>query len=214
MLYSQLSQTEVMFSSEVHKIGPSIVYLMNGQELKADAIVVATDPSKILPQLQGQVNDYQNVINMYFSVSSLPYTDSLIALVPDKDKFINNFCFVDNTASSYSTKDLHLLSVSVNDDKNMSELELKAKVVEELIELLPEIGEGKLCHLKTYYIVKALPKLDDFQYSMKASNTKVQDGVYLAGDYLLNGSINAAMLSGRLAAKAIFDDIKGKGFRN
>lgn len=34
---------------------------------------------------------------------------------------------------------------------------------------------------------------------------RVQDHgyVYLAGDYLLNGSINAAMTSGRIAAEAV-----------
>ncbi|MFT6035946.1 MAG: protoporphyrinogen oxidase [Marivirga sp.] len=214
MLYEQLTQTELILNSEVNKIGPSMVCLKNGKELKADAIVIATDPSKILPQLQGQVNEYQKAINMYFSLASIPYRDSLIALVPDQNKRINNFCFIDNTASSYTAKNRHLLSVSINDDRNMSEHALRTKVIEELIELIPEISEAEICHLKTYYIVKALPKLADFQYSMKSSNTKVQEGVYLAGDYLLNGSINAAMLSGRLAAQAIFEDLKGKGFRS
>ena len=55
---------------------------------------------------------------------------------------------------------------------------------------------------------------DDFQNKMKPSQSKIQDGIYLAGDYLLNGSINAAMASGRYAAHAVFEDLKGKGFRN
>jgi hypothetical protein len=32
---------------------------------------------------------------------------------------------------------------------------------------------------------------------------KIADHVFLAGDYLLNGSINAAMTSGRTAAEAV-----------
>ena len=35
------------------------------------------------------------------------------------------------------------------------------------------------------------------------TNTKIYDHVFLAGDYLLNGSINAAMTSGRKAVEAL-----------
>lgn len=41
-------------------------------------------------------------------------------------------------------------------------------------------------------------------YSRSVSGPwKITDHVYLAGDYLLNGSINAAMTSGRIAAEAV-----------
>jgi len=214
MLLQQLSQTEILYNTEVIKVGLKSVSLSNGSDMKADAIVVATDPSTVLPQLNGQVNGYQHVVNMYFSLNQLPFKKPIIALVPDESKFINNFCFMDNTATSYSPNGKHLLSISVNDDNGLSEKGLKTKVIEELMELIPALSSSEITHLKTYYINKALPKIDDFQYHMKASNTKVQEGVYLAGDYLLNGSINAAMLTGRLAAQAVFEDIQGQGFRN
>jgi hypothetical protein len=35
------------------------------------------------------------------------------------------------------------------------------------------------------------------------TNTKIHDHIFLAGDYLLNGSLNAAMTSGRKAAEAL-----------
>ena len=38
---------------------------------------------------------------------------------------------------------------------------------------------------------------------MPMTECKITDHVYLAGDYLLNGSINAAMTSGRTAAEAV-----------
>jgi hypothetical protein len=41
------------------------------------------------------------------------------------------------------------------------------------------------------------------KYTIAFTETKITDHVFLAGDYLLNGSINAAMTSGRLAAEAV-----------
>jgi hypothetical protein len=37
---------------------------------------------------------------------------------------------------------------------------------------------------------------------MKITKVKVQDNIFLAGDFLLNASLNAAMVSGRTAAHA------------
>jgi hypothetical protein len=49
----------------------------------------------------------------------------------------------------------------------------------------------------------ALPAVDDLKYSIASTECKITDHVYLAEDYLLNGSINAAMTSGRIAAEAV-----------
>ena len=44
--------------------------------------------------------------------------------------------------------------------------------------------------------------------SADPSETQVLENVFLAGDQLLNGSLNAAMESGRLAALAIMQNKK------
>ena len=43
----------------------------------------------------------------------------------------------------------------------------------------------------------------------QARESQVAENVFLAGDYLLNGSLNAAMESGRLAAKGMIQKRKG-----
>jgi len=42
-----------------------------------------------------------------------------------------------------------------------------------------------------------------YKYSINETSTKLTDNIYLAGDYMINGSLNVAMLSGRKAAEAI-----------
>jgi len=46
----------------------------------------------------------------------------------------------------------------------------------------------------------SLPKLNDLQYEMQASKTCFSETIFLAGDTNLNGSLNAAMISGEKAA--------------
>ena len=44
---------------------------------------------------------------------------------------------------------------------------------------------------------------------MNASETQLTDSVFLAGDQLSNGSLNAAMLNGKAAANAVISKIEG-----
>lgn len=214
MLADQLSQTDIQFNKFVEKVAPKKIFLINGEAIEADVVIIATQPDKILPQMAGQFEGYQSVINLYFESDVNPVEQALIALVPSEDYLINNFCVMNSTAKNYTSNGKHLISVSVNNNKDYEAKTLSNKVINELRALYPSLIKSEIKLLKHYYIDKALPKINDFQYSMKPSNTKVQEGIYLAGDYLLNGSINAAMLSGRLAAQAIYEDIKGKGFKN
>jgi hypothetical protein len=53
-----------------------------------------------------------------------------------------------------------------------------------------------------------LPKLSNLQYDISPSETKLKDGIFLAGDVLLNGSLNAAILAGEKAAMGVLDAVK------
>jgi predicted NAD/FAD-dependent oxidoreductase len=45
-------------------------------------------------------------------------------------------------------------------------------------------------------------------YMLPKSETQLKDQIFLAGDHLANGSINAAMLNGESAAQAVISKIK------
>ena len=61
--------------------------------------------------------------------------------------------------------------------------------------------------IKHYTIPKALPDLTDLRYDLLPSETYLKDGLFLAGDIQLNGSLNAAMISGERAALAVIEKI-------
>lgn len=97
------------------------------------------------------------------------------------------------------------LSVTVVDAQGLSEEALIEKVKQEL-ETLCDIKVGPL--KKSYHIPRALLHLSNIQNEIDATETQLTERIFLAGDLLLNGSLNAAMRSGELAAEAILEKIK------
>ena len=84
---------------------------------------------------------------------------------------------------------------------------------EELIEtVMKELdmycGIRHVDFVKLYHIPKALPKLSDLQYDLNPEATKLKPTIFLAGDYLLNSSLNAAMISGERAAQGIIKSLE------
>ena len=63
----------------------------------------------------------------------------------------------------------------------------------------------KFSHLKSYVIPKALPQINQITNEIDATETKLIDKVYLAGDAILQPSLQGAMRSGEIAAQAVID---------
>ena len=53
----------------------------------------------------------------------------------------------------------------------------------------------------------ALPNLNNIQYDLNPSETQLTDTLFIAGDTLLNGSLNAAMISGEKAALGLLEKL-------
>ena len=200
-LKGKLKKTVFHFNSPVERVEGNTIILTDGKILEADKIIIASRPDKVLPQMAGQVKEYRKVVNLYFSLEKSFILQPMIGLVPDAQYLINNFVFMTDVSKSYSSSGKALLSVTVTQDCKPNDS--LVKTVSEELEALSGIKASYFHHIKTYEINDALPQVDDMQYSISPTNTKIYDNVFLAGDYLLNGSINAAMTSGRKAAEAV-----------
>ena len=201
-LKQKLKSTEFLFNYEVSAINGNDVVLDDGNTLTAEAVIIATQPDKIIKNLQGQFAGYQQTTNSYFTTKQSFIGKPLIGLVPSKELTINNLCFLTDTAPSYSENGKPLLSVAVNHTPDIHFKEYEEKIKEEL-EYLTGVSKDDFKHIKTYFIEKALPIVNDVHYEMSYTETRILNNIFLAGDYLLNGSLNAAMTSGRNAAAAV-----------
>jgi phytoene dehydrogenase-like protein len=201
MLRKQLSTTQIYFNSPVEKIEGQSISLKNGDVLEADRILICTQPDYVMPQMQGQFGKPKQVINLYFSLQKSFMARPMIGLLPGENHLVNNIVFMDDVSEAYSSNDRSLLSVTVLE----TELEEKhlIKAVQEELEHISGVKAEYFKFIKSYYIAHALPYLDDMKAKIPITECKITDHIFLGGDYLLNGSSNAAMTSGRLVAEAV-----------
>jgi protoporphyrinogen oxidase len=205
MIRRQLSKTQIYFNTPVKQIEGKSIHLENGETMEADRIIIAVQPDKVMKQLQGQFAPSHKVINLYFSTQKSFMARPMIGLIPG-NHLVNNIVYMDDVSQAYSTNGRSLLSVSVLESV-LTEKEL-IKAVQIELEGISGIKAEYFKFVKAYSIPYALPNLDDLKYSIPMTECKITDHVYLAGDFLLNGSINAAMTSGRTAAEAVIYSYK------
>jgi len=205
MLRKQLSKTQIFFNSPVDEVKGTEIYLKDGSSIAADKVIIATQPDKVMPQLQGQFAEPQKVTNLYFSTQKSFIARPMIGLIPGTKSLINNIVYMSDVSSEYSSEGRALLSVTVL-DHDYSGDDLVKKVQIEL-ERVSRVKAEYFHHEKTYEIGYALPNLEDLKYEIPPTEAKIVDNVYLAGDFLLNGSINASMTSGRIAAQAVIGSL-------
>jgi protoporphyrinogen oxidase len=200
-LKSKLTKSQLVLNSPVKKIEGTTLTLSSGGEIQADRVIVATRPDRLIPQMSGQFKPWRKVINIYYSISHSFIAQPMIGLVTDQHFLINNLVFMTDVSKAYSQNERALLSVSITKPvENQDKLE---KLVAIELEALTGIKTEYFEHIKTYVIEQALPQVEDLSDNLSPTHTKAIDGVFLAGDYLLNGSINAAMTAGRKAAEAV-----------
>lgn len=209
MIKSQLLRTEIRFNCPVTSVEGAQLVLADGTQLVADRIIVAVQPDRVMKQLEGQFAPARKVINLYFSAPKSFLGRPMIGLLTGQ-QVINNLVFLDDVSKDYAPAGKSLLSVTVLDSV-LSEKEL-IKTVQGELEYLSGIKGEQFKPLKTFVINNALPQVADLKFSIPFTECKVLDQVFLAGDYLLHGSINAAMTSGRTAAEAVIHSFSDRTY--
>ncbi len=197
-----LSSEEILFNQKVSDVDGVSVKTIGGLTYKAKIVLIATDPLGSPYLLKGSTKGYHSVTNMYFTTKSRPFQQPLIALNTLPGKLVNNIAVMDRISPAYSKNGDSLLSLSlIGDHAKESDATLKARVIAELKFWYPDAVTWK--HLKTYHITYALPNDDTVSTEPDFKAMRLSTECFICGDHLMNGSINAAMKTGRLAAEAI-----------
>lgn len=200
-LESQLKHTSFQYNTRVSKVEEGKVVLESGEELPSHATIIATDAAPLVSQLAGS-QTWKSCDNLYFEATEPVIKEPLIGLLAAPDALTNNVCYP--TLLTDPEGDSHLLSVTVVKKHGLQEQELVAKVQGELEE---HLGISEARFLKRFQISHALPRMTGPKYSMDPTETRLTESIFLAGDHLLNGSLNAAMISGERAAIALADHL-------
>jgi protoporphyrinogen oxidase len=203
-LKDKLQKTEIHHNSFVSNVKGMEITMSDGKKIKTNYTIIATEPTNLVEGLKGQKVDWKSCQNLYFTCSSRVYEKAFIGLVSNQECLINNIFYPTSIPTDKKGKD-ELISVTVVKDHGLTDKELIERVKNELKK---ECKIEGITFLKLYNIPKALPKLNNLQYDITPSETKLKDGVFLAGDVLLNGSLNAAILAGEKAALGVLEALK------
>ena len=163
-------------------------------------VIITADASSLISNMQGQGTDWKSCMCLYFEIGSSNLPKETIGLVADPEKLVNNlYGYTD-------ARGRQILSATVLEFNSKSEKEITAKVEDEIREYC---GVGALTHIGNFHIEQALPDLSNLKMTAEPSESVLMENVFLAGDVLYNGSLNAAMESGRFAAQGLLEKKTG-----
>ncbi len=200
-LAEKLKRTKFHFNTTVKGVEKGTLKFADESTVQSDFTIIATDASRLVADVKNPDLKWKGVDTLYFEVPSRVINKPLIGLVPKKNALVNNVFYHTSLATHSSSKG-ELLSVSVVREHDLDLDGLVSEVTKELSDIC-DIKHATF--LKRYNIAFALPDLSNVKYQMQPSETRLSEGVFLAGDTLLNGSLNAAMLSGECAAMGIIE---------
>ena len=196
---SHLDTSKIMYNTKATSIHGNTITTDDGQMILADHIILATEATGLSKDYAAINVQYRSTTNLYFSATRKPYSQNAIALNGDSKALVNNMVCLTNTSSHYAIKG-HLISVSLKEGIDSNQTNLIDKVKNELSEWIPSAKDWK--HIKTYNIRYALPNQTHIN---NANLISVNNKVTVIGDHTMNGSINAAMKSGRLGAERVIE---------
>jgi protoporphyrinogen oxidase len=205
-LKSNLKYSKFQFNTKVKSVEDGKIILDNGTELESDFTIIATESSKLVGNLKKKETKWKSCDTLYFETNTMTIRKPIIGLIAESNALINNI-FYHSSILSKSTGRKQLLSVTVVKQHNLSKEALKIRVQKEL-QTYCGIDSCRL--IKHYTIPKALPNLNELKYEMLPAETELTNSIFLAGDTQLNGSLNAAMISGEKAALNVIENLKYK----
>lgn len=202
-LKQNLKKTNFEFNTKVNAVNDQEIILEDGVKRKSDFTILATASQALLQTSIKKPISWKSCTTLYFETEKRAISKNMIGLISGACTLVNNIVYVN--PSTKSKKDKELLSVTVVDNQGFVGEALVQKVIQELKSYC---SLRQLKFLKYYEIPKALPDLPTLEYKNELSKAKFSERIFLAGDTLLNGSLNAAMVSGETAAKSVIKTIE------
>jgi protoporphyrinogen oxidase len=205
-LANNLPTTAIRTHAEVSSIAGNTVQLKNGEQLTAQNIIIATQApiAKRYFELPAKTAA-ESTTNVYFRAPKAPDDQAILSLIAEKNKLVNNCCVLTRLSSNFAPEGEHLISVSVIGKDTLTDEQRVQQIQNELQKWWgDQVNDWR--HLKTYHIEYALPEAHHVRHDLSLKKLNPREGVYICGDHLLNSSLNAAMRTGRLVAKAILNE--------
>jgi phytoene dehydrogenase-like protein len=187
--------------------------LPSGEELRADAVVVATSAPEVARLSGLPMPEASNgVTTVYFGGDAPVFRGKKIALNPAPGAFVNNAQMLSNVAPEYAPAGRHLLSASVLGVSDLSDAELARAALRDLHAMFAG-DRAALAALAQYQLLRVY-RIPYGQFAQPPGihptlpdNRTGRPGLYLASEITEASSLNAAMISGEKCAAAVLADL-------
>ncbi|MFT4973510.1 MAG: phytoene dehydrogenase-like protein [Saprospiraceae bacterium] len=206
-LAAPLPADSIHLNATVEKIDKQTVYLTDGSSFAAPNIIVATEATGFVKELTPVKTQHQSTTHLHFITDEPPIEKPIIALNTNPQRLTNNICTINQVAPKYAPNGKFLLSISVVGKTDFSEKALIQQTRKELATWFGKATE-EWQHLHSRTVHYALPNQANIQHDIAPEKLKIRDGLFFCGDFLLNGSINAAMRSGRMVGELLEKKMK------
>ncbi len=179
------------------------VTLVSGEEIRAQAVVIATEESAANEIVGGELQaKFHGVRCLYFGADRAPTEEPVLYLDGSGAGPVNNLCVPSAVAPTYAPAGAALVSATVL-DANAKHDDLEQAVRTQLREWFgAEVDAWR--HLRTVHVPYALPERETLRSKPIA---RARGGSFVCGDHRENGSIQGAMVSGRATADAVLSEI-------
>ena len=192
---NNINKENIFFDHALIKIDRSkILSFSNSIDIKADNIVFTGSSENLIKKKSAE---YNSVCNLYFVTDIDIKNGKYIHLFP-KDDLINNIAILNKVSSSYSASN-NLLSISVLGDFSTSDIPINS--IKKRLSNYFGGSESNYDFIKRFDIKRAtIIQNKDF---FKKRSSFLGEGLIVAGDHTVTGSIEGAVCSGLNASNYI-----------
>lgn len=208
----RLPPDSLRYGKRVVELNNNIVLTEEGERFEADAVLLATEATGLVSQLAPHVlTAKQQTRCYYFTAPESPMRKPYLVLNAQRG-MVNNVAVLSDAAADYAPAGRTLISVSVVGGDQLGERTILKEVKTELKRIFGKPTD-QWEHLETYQIGYALPQQRHVRYRAPREAFQLDRHLYVCGDHLLYGSLNAAIASGRMAAQQISEQLMVGSFQ-
>ncbi|MFN7099153.1 MAG: NAD(P)/FAD-dependent oxidoreductase [Flavobacterium sp.] len=203
-LVALLPQDSIKCNTEVVSLDQNKITTADGTVYEANQILLAINANQFLSGIVPETKTTAHQVTCVYFETNLPPTQKAVVILnaAQNKKWVNNLTVMSAVSAAYAPRGKALISVSYNGIPDVDNATLAENMKEEISHWYgADAASWKM--LKAYRISYALPTQENVSNNKDLDSFKISDSLFICGDHLLNGSINAALQSGRLAAEAM-----------
>lgn len=184
------------------------VQLDDGTSLDAEAVVVATDANAAASLCQAPLDrSYKGLTAVYYSIPEPLVHGNFLVFNGSGEGIVQFVVPVSNYAPERVPDDSHLICVTVLGVDYASDSQLSYMVQSELHEWFPKSFAQKWRLLRIYRLAKAQLDMPPGFFDALPTN-RLGGGLYVAGEYTCQGSVEGAVRSGLACAGQVLGEVR------